>query len=201
MQRKKFCPCKGFFLDHGNDGFAPANVTYTLQMQYVYKMQNSSGSLSTECQNALAPDSWKCIMAPYAAPFVKTPWFALQSRFDHWQLSSELFLPCMQSQPYSPPYKPSTCTAAEDAAIQKYGFDFMDQFTPLMTPSSKNGVFLDACIIHGSTNSSIDGKNSHDAFDDWLAGGKQWYIMKCGTGANATSAGPCDTSPICAPFP
>ena len=39
-------PVCGFFLDHGNDGFAPPNVTYTLQMQYLYDMQNASGSLS-----------------------------------------------------------------------------------------------------------------------------------------------------------
>jgi hypothetical protein len=195
-------PVCGFFLDHGNDGFAPANVTYTLQMQYVYNMQNSTGSLSTTCQQALAPDSWRCIMAPHAAPFIQTPWFALQSRFDHWQLAEELFLPCMQAQPYSPPYKPSSCDAAEDAAIQDYGYDFMAQFTPLMTAGSKNGAFIDACIIHGSTNSSIDGLNNQAAFEAWYGGSSQhWWIMKCGTGPNATSAGPCDTSPVCAPFP
>lgn len=195
-------PICGFFLDHGNDGFAPANVTYTLQMQYVYNMQNSTGSLSPTCQQSLAPDSWKCIMAPHAAPFIQTPWFALQSRFDHWQLAEELFMPCIQAQPYAPPYKPSSCTGVEDAAIQQYGFDFMDQFAPLMTPGSKNGAFVDACIIHGSTNSSIDGLNNYAAFDAWYAGNsQQWWIMKCGNGPNATSAGPCDPSPICAPFP
>lgn len=88
----------GFFLDHGNDGNAPPNVTYTNQMAYVYNMQNSSGSFSAACQAALAPESWKCIMAPYAAPFIETSWFAFQSRFDHWQLSEETFIPCMQEQ-------------------------------------------------------------------------------------------------------
>ena len=32
-------PLCGFFLDHGNDGYAPDNVTYPLQMQYVFNMQ------------------------------------------------------------------------------------------------------------------------------------------------------------------
>lgn len=81
-------PVCGFFLDHGNDGYQPANTTYTLRMQYVYGMQNASGSLSQACQHALAPDAWKCIMAPHAAPFINTPWFAFQSRFDHWQVTS-----------------------------------------------------------------------------------------------------------------
>jgi hypothetical protein len=79
-------PVCGFFLDHGNDGYAPPAQTYTLQMKYVFQMQNSTGSLSPECQAALAPDAWKCIMAPHAAPYIRTPWFALQSRFDQWQL-------------------------------------------------------------------------------------------------------------------
>lgn len=211
-------------------------------------MQNASGSLSPACQAFYGPDNaWKCIMAPHAAPFVQTPWFALQSRFDHWQLAEILFLPCMQAQPYSPPYNKSTCTPAEDAAIQSYGPDFWAQFSPLIAPGSKNGVFLDACIIHGeraairggkpvlpvavtaaagarmlwlrhavhlrttqdlplpccilpagSTNSSIDGANNAQAFEQWLQGGRQWWIMQC-NGSNST--GPCDPSPICAPFP
>jgi hypothetical protein len=195
-------PLCGFFLDHGNDGNAPENVTYPLQMQYVYTMQNVSGSLSQECQNALAPDSWKCIMAPHAAAFINTPWFATQSRFDHWQLVYEAFLPCIAAQPYGPPYLPSSCNATQDADIQAYGYEFMEQFSPLMTSNSKNGAFVDACIIHGSTNSTIDGLTNFEAFEAWYAGNsQQWWIMKCGTGANATSAGPCDTSPVCAPFP
>ena len=77
-------------------------------------MQNCTGALSADCQAALHTEPFKCIMAPYAAPYVKTPWFALQSRFDHWQLAEVLFLPCMQSQSYGPPYSPSTCGGAQD---------------------------------------------------------------------------------------
>ena len=64
------------------------------------------------------------------------------------------------------------------AQIQSYGPDFMAQFTPVMNqPGNKNGAFLDACIIHGSTNSSIDGKNNWEAFDAWMTGGQQYYLM------------------------
>ena len=79
----------GFFLDSGNDNYAPPNVTYTLQMKYVYKMQNAAASLAPACLAKFGADAWKCIMAPYAAPLVATPWFALQSRFDKWQLGEE----------------------------------------------------------------------------------------------------------------
>jgi len=187
-----------FFIDTPNDGYAPANVTYTNQMKYVYQMQNASGSLSAACQASYGSDAWRCIMAPYAAPFITTPWFALQSRFDKWQLGQELFMPCMQRQAYSPPFSPNTCNATDVANIQAYGPRFMDQFRPLInSPGSKNGAFLDACIIHGSTNSSIDGVTGYAAFEQWLAGGQAWYVMKCG---GSDSAGPCDPSTICAPF-
>lgn len=178
--------------------YKPSNVTYTDEMRYVYNMQNASGSLSAECQATLAPDSWKCIMAPHAAPFITTPWFAQQSRFDHWQLANELFVPCMEAQPYAPPFKPSSCSAKDVANVKAYGPDFMSQFRPLInTPGTKNGAFLDACIIHGSSNSSIDGLNNMAAFTEWYAGGKAWYVMMCD---GSDSAGPCDTSPICAPL-
>jgi hypothetical protein len=43
------------------------------------------------------------MLAPHMASYIATPWFMFQSRFDHWQLSEVLFLPCMQAEPYAPP--------------------------------------------------------------------------------------------------
>lgn len=183
--------------------FIASNATFNEQLASVYTMQNASASLSTACQTALAPDSWRCFIPSYAVPFVTTPMFFMQSRFDKWQLGNgELNVPCIRSQPFAPPYHPSTCTPQEDSEISGYGFTFMSYFSQVMaTPGSKNGAFLDACIYHGSTNSSIDGVYGQEAFEGWVEGKRQWYVMPCGTGPNATSAGPCDTSPICAPFP
>jgi len=73
----------------------------------------------------------------------------------------------------------------------------MSQFSPLITAESKNGAFLDSCIIHGSTNSSIDGKNNEAAFQSWLSGGQHWYVALCN---GSSTAGPCDPSAICAPL-
>jgi hypothetical protein len=116
-------------------------------------------------------------------------------------------MPCMQAQAWGPPYHPSTCKPADDANIAAYGYDFMAQFSPLMAVAgTRNGAFVDACIIHGSTSSKIDGRSNSEAFEAWYAalgngGAQQWYLMVCGSGPNATSAGPCDTAPVCAPFP
>lgn len=190
-------PVCGYFIDHGNDGYAPSWYTYPNFMQYVYNMQNSSGSLSADCQKSYGANAWMCIMAPHAAPFIQTPWFALQSRFDKWQLGNELFLPCMNEQPYAPPYKNSTCTPAQDTSIENWGVYFMAQLNYTGQPT-RNGGFIDACIIHGSTTSSINGKTNYEAFEAWLAGGPSWYIMQCN---GSDTAGPCDTAKVCAPFP
>ena len=197
----------------------------------MFQMQGANASLSPACQASLAPQSWRCFIPSVAVPFVQTPMFFMQSRFDKWQLgesncargafsiyrcaystasipyyvsagNGELNIPCMRSQPFGPPYHPSTCTPDEDAEITNYGFTFMSFFSQVISaPGSRNGAFLDACIIHGSTNSSIDGVSGEAAFEGWVAGGRPWYVMQCGTGPNASSTGPCDPSPICAPFP
>ena len=107
-------------------------------------------------------------------------------------------MPCMQAQSYSPPFKPNTCRPADEANIEGYGPRFMSQFRPLINaPGTKNGAFLDACIIHGSTGSEIDGVTNSQAFQQWLAGGQSWYTMLCG---GSDEAGPCDTGKLCAPY-
>lgn len=180
-----------------------SHFTSTPSRNTVFEMQGAAASLSPTCQAALAPTSWRCFIPSYAVPFVATPMFFMQSRFDKWQLGNgELNVPCMRSQPFGPPYHPSSCTPTEDAEITQFGFTFMSFFSGVIeAPGSRNGAFLDACIIHGSTNSSIDGVSGEAAFEGWVAGGRAWYVMRCGTGPNATSTGPCDPSPICAPFP
>ena len=65
-----------------------------------------------------------------------------------------------------------------------------------LTPHTAHPYPSDACIIHGSTNSAIDGVTNGVAFQQWLAGGKQWWVQQCG---GSDSAGPCDPSPVCCP--
>ena len=187
-------PVCGYFLDAGNDGNQPANITYPLRMQYVYNMQNAKGSLSAACQSSFGADAWKCIMAPHAVKFIQTPFFALQSRTDTWQLGNIAMISCTS--------KPLTCSPAGWAQIQAYSPTFMDQFTPVMNvPNTKNGAFLDACLIHGSTSSTIDGLTNSQAFQSWLVGNTtygNWWTMKC---AGSETTGPCDRGKSCEPFP
>jgi hypothetical protein len=96
-----------------------------------------------------------------------------------------------------------TCAQIDSRGASTDGPAFMQEFRPLMTASSKNGGFVDACIIHGSTTSKIDNLTGHEAFNAWIANpkpgsGEHWHIMKCN---GSEDAGPCDTAEVCAPFP
>jgi hypothetical protein len=187
-------PVCGFFLDAQNDGYQPFNVSYPNEMKYVYNMQSAGGSLSPLCQSTYGIDAWKCIMAPHAAKFIETPWFALQSRTDTWQLGNIAMLPCAGHV--------VNCSAHDFELVQAYSPQFMDQFLALMNaPDSKNGAFLDACLIHGSTSTPIDGLTNSQAFQSWLQGNStygNWWTMKC-DGSELT--GPCDTGKSCQAFP
>jgi hypothetical protein len=195
-------PVCGYFLDAPNDGSHPYNVTYPLEMAYVYKMQNASGSLTPTCQSTYGIDSYKCIMAPHAVHFIETPWFALQSRTDTWQLGNIAMIPCTGA--------PLNCSEQEWQQIQAYAPQFMDQWLGVMQPGTKNGAFLDACLIHGSTSTSIDGLTNSQAFQSWLSGANastygNFWVQKCTNGNvdpdGSILTGPCDRGPSCERFP
>ncbi len=95
----------------------------------------------------------------------------------------------------------SKCPPDQWKDVQDYGPVFMEQFRPYMDPASKNGAFLDACLIHGSTSTPIDGLTNAQAFQSWLGGSGthgNWWTMLCG---GSDTAGPCDTGPRCQRFP
>lgn len=100
---------------------------------------------------------------------------------------------------------PLKCPQDQWEQIKAYSPTFMDQWYPVMyAPNSKNGAFLDACLIHGSTSSTIDGLTNSQAFQQWLLGGnKSWWTMMCpGPDGQPTDlTGPCDRGPTCLPFP
>eukprot|EP00039_Didymoeca_costata_P017236 m.317552 g.317552 ORF g.317552 m.317552 type:complete len:177 (-) comp16509_c1_seq8:339-869(-) len=102
-------PNAGYFLDHGRmPGVKPTlPFNYPEGIAYMYHMFNSSGALSQDCLNSYSSsDQYKCLMAPYAINFIKTPVFAIQSRFDEWQLGGGIAnVPCLIGQNFQPPYK------------------------------------------------------------------------------------------------
>jgi len=93
----------------------------------------------------------------------------------------------------------SKCPPDQWKDVQDYGPKFMTEFRPYM--NGHNGAFLDACLIHGSTTTPIDGLTNSEAFQSWLAGNAthgNWWTMLC---SGSDTAGPCDTGRFCQKFP
>ena len=64
-------------------------------------------------------EAWKCLMAPYIASYVKTPYFVLNSAYDAWQMGSILATPCLPAPNRAP------CSAAQNATLRAYHDDFL----------------------------------------------------------------------------
>ena len=142
-------------------------------------------------------------MAPTAFPFVQEPLFVVQSRFDEFQLMALLRLPCFKGRSYVPPYKPSTCTASEIAAIDAFGADLLSQAAPVVSSANKRGgTWLVSCIQH-NVNALISNVTEEAAFADWMAGGPlgraigDKWIDNCGPGRDGAT--PCNSGAYCAP--
>ena len=115
-------------------------------------LQNTTGSLSSDCKDSLPPeDAWRCFMASVATPFVRAPLFVWQSKFDHFDLSAFLSVDCSFDQAYNPPWSPApSCSVNNSAAIRAFGAYFMTQIEPvLQAPGPKRAVYLTSCVLHG----------------------------------------------------
>lgn len=190
-------PVAGFFIDEEN--FNPEIPSYAADIKYGVAMFNSTLSLSAACRAAHSGEEWRCWMAPYAAPFVRQPIFAVQSRFDEFQLMCLLALPCFAHQSYEPPFASMNCSLAEHTAIVRFGAELVTQLQPLLA-ASKNGVWLVSCIQHDVV-CDLHGVTEEDAFASWLSGGplgkNTGYRWVDDCERNGTT--PCNTGNHCSP--
>lgn len=157
---------------------------YQDQMLQLAQESNSTGALSPACLIAAAKDgraAESCFFAEYAAPHIVTPTFALQSRFDTWQLA----------------HIPHISTTNKSGVVG-YGELIRRRMSPLITnartttttattattatatnasdPKPKHAVWLSPCETHGLgvtgywTKSMLNGSSISDAFDAWFSG-------------------------------
>ena len=171
-------PVAGFFID--GPRFDPTQRKYADDVRYGVSMFNSTPPLSAACKAAYAGEEWRCWMAPFAAPFVRERVFAVQSRFDEFQLMSLLALPCMQGMPFTPPYPPANCSAAEDDAVVAFGARLLAQMQPFLDAKPESGIWLVSCIQH-DVNCDMRNVTEEDAFTElarwWCAWPRLWLPL------------------------
>ena len=128
--RSYLVPFSGFFLDHADTSGAHSHREYMTDM-----MKYMEVKLNPACISQFE-DGWQCLFPEYAAPFLKKPVFALQSRYDSWQIQNILK------------------TSADDVdAIQRFGND-MD--AALL--NSRLRFFSDSCFHHVGMFSTLTDK-------------------------------------------
>lgn len=119
-------PDSGFFIDH--------NPLYSTKMRWVFDQMNIKGGLkivlNDDCIKSQKIES-NCIFPEYIIPHIRTPFFAIQSIFDSWQLTLE-------------GYKEGNIKEIND-----YGVMFRERFISTVICENRNNIFLDSCYHHG----------------------------------------------------
>ena len=180
----------GFFLDY-NDS---SSLTFPQRMQWTYDTLNISASLYPECLAQYpGAQGWRCFMAQYAAPHIRTPLFEIQSYFDSYQISAIGGL-----------------NASNRTAVNAYGALLEAAVAESQAANPRIGGAVDACNHHCSralwytmSMGRFDGANVSQggAFAQWYAeqgqGQRVWEqeatypCASCCAGMGSSSSG-CD---------
>jgi len=160
-------PDSGFFLNYQDpevrcspDSSAPGLLTETINGNYhcglwwTFHIQNASSGINQRCLAQHANEEWRCMFAEYAAEFMHSPVFALQSMYDSWQTA----------------HVQGTGGAAKTQVLGKNITERL--LKSLLAKNPRSGAFLDSCWHHcGSWNSiRIDGDLVSVAVEKWYHG-------------------------------
>lgn len=123
--------------------------------------QNAQRLLSPACAAEFPQEKEKCLVAQRSAPFLQTPVFVWQSRFDLDQRSCELLPAC----------------AASPACVEAYARNMSDAIREqlLAHRRPRHGAFIDACARHCDDGVrqlhrvTVDGVTPLQAFALWYA--------------------------------
>ena len=136
-------PDAGFFLDgaRASDG-AHAYRDAFIGADPVWNV-TASGGTNLACLADQSPgEEWKCLMAPYIAKYVSTPYFVLNSAYDAWQMGNILATACLPAPNRAP------CSAYENTTLLAYHNQFLVDIKAVTNGKPKNGVFIDGCYVH-----------------------------------------------------
>ena len=164
----------GFFLEF-EPTITPTITNYTGMMRWLYYSMNVTIGAGNDCKLHNLDHPYRCIFSQYMSQHIAVPMFALQSRFDAWQI------PCIAS----------VVNASNNQNydyINHFGQTFVQKLETSFLKHSRNGVFLDSCYHHcGEWDQiKIDGMQQADAFDKFYHGNEinVWYqsqLFPCNT--------------------
>jgi len=178
-------PDAGFFLDAQSTAGTYDYRNSFIGADPVWNVTGSGGT-NLKCLAANAGAEWKCLMAPYLAPFISTPYFVLNSAHDMWQLMNILKQSCI-------PTPTNPCTAAENRTIRTYQQDFVAAIKAVAANNPKNGYYVDSCYVHEQNVNycSSQGLPNCVGYTPYETGSKKWgYTTELGTPSGALGMTP-----------
>jgi hypothetical protein len=162
----------------------------------VAKDQNVSGGVNSDCVAAHPSDEqWKCFMAQYTLPHIKTPFFIVNSFYDAWQHGAILHNPQKQCYPAACSKPTAACPAQAIAASENLRKDMIGNQSA--GTNAHSSAFLYACHTHCGqfahddrwNKLAVGGVTLRQAFTQWLLHGKgagQPHVDCDGLGCNPT---------------
>jgi len=177
-------PDAGFFLDAQN---VQGEYLYRSYFQSADPVWNVTGSGGTnlKCLAAHTDEKWKCLMAPYIAPHIETPFFVMNSAYDAWQMSHVLQTQCIPAPNRGP------CSADQNATMQSFHDKFVKDIASVTDGKPKNGVYVDSCYVHEQNVNycSNQGMPNCVGWSPLETGSKKWgynTTVKVGDGRSLT---------------
>ena len=97
MNRTYFCECTQYMDSSITNS---SRTSYSDWTKSIYRLNNTTDTLPSDClleqnqnQDHDQQQYYRCMFAENVIPFLTVPYFAIQSKFDKWQLQHELSLP------------------------------------------------------------------------------------------------------------
>lgn len=192
-------PISGYFLNHLSvDG----QFVYGQQIQSIYNLSNATTNAACQAHYAPTGDSWRCNMAQYVYPFIKSNVFVLNSKFDSWQTGCVL-----TPEPVTNPAANGNCSATPGwhACAGSIAACTADQITDVVNPfggvmqqsflqvnkdkalAAGNGGFVNSCHTHCEAQGG--GFDTYKIGDTTMvAAYTAWHTSNIATGGQAPAA-------------
>jgi hypothetical protein len=170
-------PDAGFFLDGAHAGDGAHNYrNLFIGADPVWNVTGSGGTNLACLADQKAGEKWKCLLAPYIAPYVKTPIFVMNSAYDAYQLGAILGTACVPAPNKAP------CTADQNATLLAYHDQMISDIKAVTDGKPANGVYIDGCYVHEQNVNYCYGQGMPNCvgWSPLEPGNKKWgYTTRC----------------------
>ncbi|RZC57065.1 hypothetical protein C5167_004368 [Papaver somniferum] len=166
----------GVFLD-----IKDISLNYTARHYFekVVALQGAQQFLNENCTSSLHDYPYQCFFPQYALPYVKAPYFILNSAYDTYQIGHHLVPPSTDPSKDWEQCKNKTKTCDEDQlkTLQGFRYEMINALSDFNDFSETGGMFINSCFAHCQAESDgtwfapdsprIHDKTIAEAVGDW----------------------------------